>query len=214
MSRNPVAIDLVGARLLGFGIDDIEYLKIAVNRGYKPSCLEDVTLKGDLTSINALDEHAKRIMPYDEEYFRWHDVEKELQRLNSPIRFFWGNYSGMKDAKCTTGCVMGIKMYFAFLERHAGAEAFARAKPVVLATGRCDNEIDAQGNIAILVGSCAKATILNAKKVIHIDKCFTTAGDIIQIIRNQIGIPSPIMDLSNLPTYVSAYLKAGIMNAS
>ncbi|MCP4683325.1 MAG: DUF362 domain-containing protein, partial [Desulfobacterales bacterium] len=117
MGVNPIAVDLVAARLLGYSIDDIPYLRVAVNRGYKPASIEDVTIEGDLNSLDDIDEQAKRVMPYDDEYTRWQDVNKELKRLNSPMRLMWGPYKAGGDDKCLTGCVMGIKMFLGLMEQ-------------------------------------------------------------------------------------------------
>ena len=211
MGRNPIAVDLVGARLLGFNLEDVPYLKAAVKREYTPASLEEVRLGGDLTSIQALDEHARRIMPYDDEYTRWQDVHKELERLKSPIRFYWGPYGRKGDSqRCLTGCVMGLKMFLAFFERYAGPEAFARAKPVSLVIGRWDKEIDGRGNQVFLIGSCAMASVANASKVTHMDKCFTTAGDMMQTISYKLGMPSPFLDPAFLFRYLGAILKASL----
>ena len=89
---------------------------------------------------------------------------------------------------------MGAKMFFGFQERYAGAEAFKKAKPVVLVIGKVDEKIDAKGHEAFLIGSCADADIINAKKITKIDNCFTTAVDMAQTIRGRLGLPAPIMD--------------------
>ena len=211
MGRNPIAVDLVGARLLGFNLDDVPYLKAAVRRGYTPTSLEEVKLGGDLTSIEALDEQAKRIMPYDEEYFRWQDVSKELERMRSPIRFLWGPYRGQENGhRCLTGCVMGLKMFLAFFEKYAGPDAFARAKPVTFVIGRCDEQVDGRGSEVFLIGSCAMASVVNAKKITRIEKCFTTAGDMMQTISFKLGMRSPFLDKSFLVTYLGALLRASL----
>jgi uncharacterized protein (DUF362 family) len=194
MGTNPVAVDLVGARLLGYDIDAVPYLKRAVERGYAPATLEDVTLAGDLDTIAALDQAAERLQPYDDDFHRWQDIEKDLARLESPIRFFWGYTRPQENLKCETGCVMGLKMFFGFLERYAGEEAFKNATPVVLVVGKVDTEINARGQEVFLVGSCARANLRNAKKVTRIDNCFTTAVDLAQTIRGKLGIPAPILD--------------------
>lgn len=74
MGRNPMAVDIVASRLLGYEIGDVPYLKRAVERGYTPGSLKEITLAGDITSIRELDAQAKRIQPYDEEYYRWQDI--------------------------------------------------------------------------------------------------------------------------------------------
>ncbi len=208
MGRNPIAVDLVAARLLGYNLEDVSYLQAAVNRGYLPARLEDVELLGDLTSIDALDEQAGRIMPYDDQYVRWQDVSRELERLRSPIRFLWGPYSGEKDHKCLTGCVMGLKMFLAFFEQYAGPEAFARAKPVTFVIGRWKEEVDARESTVFLIGNCASAPVVNAKKVVRIDKCFTTSGDMMQTISFRLGMPSPFLDPSFLFPYLGAITQA------
>ncbi|MFO8111006.1 MAG: DUF362 domain-containing protein [Desulfosalsimonadaceae bacterium] len=173
MGKNPLAVDLVGARLLGLKLEDVSYLKAAVDRGYTPATLEEITIDGDLKSIDDLDEQAKRLQPYDEEFYRWQDVNRELTRLKSPMKFYWGPYNAATGEKCLTGCVMGIKMFLGGLEKFAGPAAYAAARPVSFVIGKYDAPIDAAGEEVFLLGSCAAANINNAKKIIHLDKCFT-----------------------------------------
>lgn len=192
MGTNPIAVDLVGARLLGFELDDVPYLRAAVDRGYRPGSIDDVALEGDITSLSALDEHAKRLLPYDDAFTAWHDVHRELERLGSPMRFRWGPYGATGDELCKTGCVMGLKMFLASFERFSGPEAFAQAKPVTFVIGRQNEEVDGDGQDVFLLGSCARAEVRNAKHVVRIDKCFTTASDMTMQIGHRLGMPSPL----------------------
>lgn len=207
MGRNPLAVDLVGARLLGFNLEDVPYLKKAVERGYLPARLRDVKLMGDLTSIAGLDRQAQRVQPYDDEFYRWHNVEKELKRLKSPLRFYWGR-SSSDGTRCATGCIMGLKMYFAFIERYAGAEAFPRGKAAVLVIGRVEEEIDARGQDVFMLGSCSHASIVHARKIIKIDSCTTTAVEMTEVIRGRLGIPTPLYAPSQILPLVGALLTA------
>lgn len=211
MGTNPMAVDLVGARLLGYDLADVPYLKRAVERGYQPASLNEVEISGDLESIDDLDEAAKRLMPYDDEYHSWQDIHHELKRLESPIRFFWGYTNKADRIRCETGCVMGAKMFFGFQERYAGAEAFRKAAPVVMVIGKIDRPIDAGGQEAFLIGSCAEATIVNAKKITRIDNCFTTAVDMAQTIRGRLGLPAPIMDPAEVLPLVSNMLISSLV---
>lgn len=196
MGTNPIAIDLVGARLLGYELDDVPYLKLAVERGYTPTALDDVVLEGDLTSIAELDAHAKRIQPRNNaEYTAWQDIGAELKRLDSPIRFYFGPYGDSSDDFCLTGCVMGLKMFLAGYEQYAGPEAFAAAKPVVFVIGRCEEPIDARGEEAFVIGSCSRAEVRNASKITRIEKCFTTASDLTFAISQRLGMPTPMRDI-------------------
>lgn len=211
MGTNPMAVDIVGARLLGYNLEDVPYLKHAVERGYTPASLDEVKISGDLTSIEDLDTAAKRLMPYDDEFHSWQDVNRDLARLESPIRFFWGYTKKADQSKCETGCVMGAKMFFGFQERYSGAEAFRNAKPVVMVIGKVDEKIDAKGHEAFLVGSCASADIVNAKKITKIDNCFTTAVDMAQTIRGRLGLPAPIMDPAEVLPLVSNMLISSLV---
>jgi len=211
MGTNPLAVDLVGARLLGYDLDDVPYLKQAVERGYLPAGLDQVVISGDLNRIDDLDRAAQRIMPYDDAYQRWQDIHKELARMKSPIRFFWGYSKAADKSKCGTGCVMGAKMFFGFMERYAGEKAFKKAKPVVLVIGKIEDPIDAKGQQVFMIGSCSQANVMNAKKIIRIDNCFTTAVDLAIIVRGRLGIPAPISDPKEILPLVYHFFVAILM---
>ncbi len=210
MGTNPMAVDLVGARLLGYNIEDVAHLKLAAERGYTPGCLENIEISGDFSGVPDLGQAAKRLQPYDDEFNKWQDLKKELKRLNSPIRFLWGYAKPEEKLKCATGCVMAIKMFLAFLEDYAGADAFRQAKPVVLVVGKIEGTIDAKGEEVFLIGSCSYADVINAKKINKIDRCFSTALDLAQNILGKLGIPAPILDLKMvLPLAYNQMLAAG-----
>jgi uncharacterized protein (DUF362 family) len=194
IGTNPVAVDLVGARLLGLEPADVPYLARAIERGYRPAALEELVLEGDVTDPAELDRLARTLAPEDPAFGAWQDVERELARLGSPLRFFWGAHRRGQGERCETGCVMGVKMFLASYERYAGAEAFRRGKPAVFVVGRVDEPIDAAGAEVFLVGKCATAQLENARKVIRIDRCFTTARDLTFAIGRRLGIPAPISD--------------------
>ncbi len=210
MGRNPVAVDLVASRLLGYGIKDVPYLKRAIERGYTPKRLEDVKLTGDITGPAGLAAQAKRLMPYDEEYYRWQDVHRELRRLRSPLRFYWG-YSRTDDkSRCEYGCLMGLKLFLSVFEMYSGPEVFRNAKPSVLVMGKIDEEIDARGEDVFLLGSCTHARVVNAKKITRIDKCVMTTSDLNLGIGNRLGMKSPFLEPLYLLTFVYNLLAASV----
>lgn len=207
MGKNPIAVDLVGCRLLGLrGETDVGYLKAAIGRGYGPARTEQVEVMGDAASIEEIDELAKRIQPYDEEFHRWQDINRDLERLRSPLRLYHGPYAPGCADKCETGCVMGLKMVLGFLESYAGADAFAKGKPGVFVIGRHDEEIDAKGGDAFIIGSCSQAKVVNARKVSRIDKCFTTSADMFMLFGARLGLKSPFFDRRFLGNYVPTML--------
>jgi uncharacterized protein (DUF362 family) len=211
MGTNPVAVDLVGARLLGYDLDQVPYLAAAVARGYAPASIDEVVLEGDLTTLAEIDEQAKRAGPYDDVFYRWQDIRRDLERLECPIRFYFGPYSARSEARCLTGCVMGLKIFLATYERFAGPEAFAGALPVVFVIGRIDEEIDAGGQEAFLLGSCARADIVNAKRVIRIDRCFTTVSDMSMRIGHRLGMPSPGRHAGTVLPIAGAMVRASLV---
>jgi uncharacterized protein (DUF362 family) len=194
MSRNPIAIDMIGARILGYETEEIPYLKRAIERGYNPASIDEVAVAGDLKSLDDVDRAAQRIQPYDDDFYQWQDIHKELERLSSPMRFYWGPYRDGSGERCKTGCVMGLKMFLASLEKYAGADALSRSKPAVLVIGKVDEEIDAKGADAFLFGSCTKAKLKDARKVVHLDKCFTTSADMSLRCGGRLGVKSPMQD--------------------
>jgi uncharacterized protein (DUF362 family) len=188
MGTNPLAVDIIGARLLGFGIDDVPYLRAAVNRGYTPGSPDHITLGGDVKSLDEIDGLAKRLLPHDEQFDHWQDINNELTRLKSPLRFMWGPYSDESSERCSTGCTLGLKGLLCHAEKYHGPEVFAKADPAIIIVGKWKEPIDARGAQVFLIGSCTRADISNAKKITHINKCFTTAGTLNMIIGNKLGM--------------------------
>jgi hypothetical protein len=223
MGRNPIAVDIVGARLLGFEVSDVPHLRRAAERAYVPSRLEDIKLMGDIHDISGLDKHSKKIDKKSDLYTKWHNIPKELKRLESPVRFFWGKREssqiarGKKHAdpllpeKCSTGCLMGVKMFLSFLECYSGPEKFKKAKPAVFVVGCVDEEIDVAGGDVILVGCCASAPIKNAGKIIRLDQCFVTTSYLTMQIGGKIGMPNPLSDPRFVVPLVYNYLIASFM---
>jgi uncharacterized protein (DUF362 family) len=211
MGTNPLAVDLVGARLLGLAVDDVPYLAAAVRRGYGPARVEEVVLEGDLTSLAALDEQARRVLPYDDEFHAWQDVQHELDRLGAPMRLVWGPHRRGAGERCETGCVMAIKMFLASYEKYAGPAAFATAKPVVFVVGRPAEVVDGRGAEVFLIGTCAQAArTVNAKKVVPVDHCFTTASDLTFAIGTRLGMPAPSRDAKMVGGLVRDFARAGV----
>jgi len=179
-------------------IGEVPYLARAVECGYGPGRLSEVKLLGDITTLKALDRHAERIKPYDDEFYHWPDVDREFKNLKTPMRFYWGGSRARDGGRCLTGCVMGLKMFMGFHERFAGAEAFRKAKPVVFVIGNVGERIDAAGEEVFMLGSCARAEVVNAKRVLRINNCFTTAVEMTMAIRGRMGISSPFYDMGQL----------------
>lgn len=208
MGTNPLAVDMVGARLIGLSHEDVPYLKAAVARGFTPASIDEVTLSGDITSWVDLDARAAMLFPYDEEFHRWQDVSTELARMNSPMRFMWGPCRSGHHNHCKTGCVMGLKMFLSAMEKFNGSNAFATAKPVVFVIGDYETPIDARGHEVFMLGSCSRAIVTRAKKITSIDKCFTTAADMNLSIGHKLGMKSLTRDAGFMRDFITALFQA------
>ncbi len=209
MGVNPVAVDLVAAHLMGYTADDIDYLKAAIKRGYGPARVEEVEINGDYSNLDELEPLRERLKPYDEEWHRWDDVERELKRANSPINFYFGpsTHNSEKSQRCEYGCVMGVKMAFASLERYAGTDALKNARGITIIIGQQGAApIDCGGEVAMFIGACSRANIVNAKKIVRLNKCFTTATDMIPLIGFYAKIPTPYTDVKMLPGFIWSFL--------
>ena len=54
MGTNPIAVDMVAARLLGYTMEDVSYLALAIERGYSPASPDDIPIEGDLSSMDMI----------------------------------------------------------------------------------------------------------------------------------------------------------------
>ncbi len=210
MGRNPVAVDIVGARLLGASPSEVPYLQRAIERGYGPSRISEIQLTGDISDVKALDRRARRLLPRDGDFHRWQDIDTEFRRLETPLKFRWGT-TGDSGKKCAYGCVMGLKMFFGFIEQFGGSESFRKAKRGVIVVGRHKNPIDAEGGDVFMIGSCASATVTGAGRTYRIDRCYTTAVDLSMILRGKLGLPAPIYSPSLTLPLAKSMITASFM---
>jgi hypothetical protein len=210
ISRSALAADIVSARLLGLDPAEIDHLRELFDRGNHPANNDEVELCGDITSWDGIAAAARRLEPYDDEFYRWQDVPKELRRLGSPLELCHGPYSAAKPDKCSTGCLMGLKMFLAMLERFAGEDVFAAGRAQKVVIGRIDEPVDGGGEIVWMFGSCAHADVVNAAEVVRVDKCFTTATDMFLATGNRMGVPNPFRDPKILKHFVPAAARASV----
>ncbi len=143
MGNSGIAIDSVGARIMGFQPDEIEHLKIARSRGWEPVTDEQIELKGDLT----IEKLRERVGILDRTF---HDPRK----VDTPVRFYIGEKA--KDGVvCHTGCRNMICTSLSILEAYDPG-CLKRAKPVACVIGEYDGDVDGQGHPILMIGSCAK----------------------------------------------------------
>jgi len=143
LGNSGVAIDSIASRILGFSPDQIEHLRIARSRGWEPVKDDQIELKSDLP----WDEIREKTRDFDYSY-------SDLSKIDTPIRFFLGNYPGGKEP-CFGGCVNTLKGALAGFEA-CNPGSIKQARPLALVVGEYDGDVDAQGYPILLVGNCTK----------------------------------------------------------
>ena len=196
MGDNPVAVDIVGARLYGFEPEDVDYLDAAIQRGFGPSSLDEIELTGDLISVSDLDGYRSRLQPDDEVWDEWQDVNETSKAIGAPIRYFHG--PAINEEKtgrvihCPSGCAMGVKMSLAILHRH-NREAMAKCKALTVVVGKHEKTIDCQGASVLILGTCTDAKLENAGKKMEIRNCFTSSADNLIPFSWLLGVSNPML---------------------
>jgi len=143
MGTKGVAIDSVGARILGFKSEEVNHLRIARERGWEPTTDDKIEIKGDLT----LEQCRERVGVLDRTF---HDPRE----LDMPIKVYIGKY--MKDGHiCETGCWNMIDTTLSIFNAYDPG-CLKKAKPISCVIGEYEGDVDGKGHLIVLIGSCAK----------------------------------------------------------
>ncbi len=162
VADNPLAHDLVTARVLNLDPAGIGHLQEAVRRGYSPASLEDVEVVGDFP----LEEAQARTCGYDLGYRR-------VDRFESPFRIVCG------EPYCTGGC-HGVFLDWLYMVKDRQPHKIARFPHLTVVIGRTDETVE--GESVLLIGKCAAQTkVKGARRVVRLGpaKCPPTHRDFI-----------------------------------
>lgn len=141
-SCNVVAADLVGARIFGFGVDDVPQLKLSLERGYGDGIRgpEDIVLSGDLASLERIDLVGD--MPEEGRY-----PFDLIDRFPADLRCVRGT-----ERACREGCMNNPLAAIQVLHAdHGGRGDFT----FVYGKGHDPRAIDAIEGRVLVVGPCA-----------------------------------------------------------
>jgi len=214
MGVNPVAVDIVGARLYGFEPSQVDYLDAAIRRGFGPDGMDGIELAGDVDSVEKLDALRERLKPGDELWDEWQDVNQTARAIGAPIRFFQGpavlEEKTGRRIECPSGCVMGVKMTLAIFHRQHGKN-MARCKPLTVIVGKHEQPVDCEGSSALLIGSCTRAKLVNVKKRMAVKRCFTTSSDNMIPFGIMLGLRNPLLMPRFLLNLLGAMLVASVV---
>jgi uncharacterized protein (DUF362 family) len=145
-SRNVVAADLVGARIFGFGVEDVPHLKLAVERGYGDGVggPQDIVLSGDLQSLDHIDLVGD--MPAEGKY-----PFDLIDEFPADVRFVRGTQRACREG-CVNNPLAGIQLLHA---DYGGQGGFT----FVFGKGHDPRTIDAIEGRVLVVGPCAVAEV-------------------------------------------------------
>lgn len=182
VSDDPVAMDAVACRLLGFDPAECVHLMLAMQRGYGPPSFDDIRVEGDVT----IDELAARVAGLESEY-------QDIHQVNTPIRFYCGNNPD-RDRFCHGGCLAAVKGCLGTIDKRRPGSV-AAAKEGAIVTGVYRGDVDAGNGVALLIGDCTRVEgEIRARKIKRVGGCPIGTKQLFFALPGAFGLPSPMLD--------------------
>ena len=203
ISNDPLACDMVAAKILGYNPDQVMHLAEASARGYGSLDFDDISVSGDISITELRD----RIKDVDSPF-------QDLSRLDTPLSFYEGINKSSGNL-CDGGCACSIKGALGTAEKRSPG-TLKTAKKAAIVMGYYQGDVIHPGIPVFLVGTCAGVSgTLEAKKVIRINGCPVKVKDLMIFLLIRLNIKSPVFDFRNLSllmyhSLVSAWMKLTI----
>ncbi len=203
ISNEPLACDMVAAKILGYDPKQVVHLVEASNRGYGSLNFDDIRISGDI-SIPELRDRIK-------------DVEspfQDLNKLDTPLTFYEGINKSSGNL-CYGGCICSIKGALGTAEKRSPG-TLKKAKKAALVMGYYEGDVIHPDGPVFLVGTCAGVSgKLVAAKVFRLKGCPVKVKDLMIFLLIRLNIKSPVFDLRNMTlliyhSLVSAWMKLTI----
>ncbi|MCG8685682.1 MAG: DUF362 domain-containing protein [Desulfobacterales bacterium] len=203
ISNEPLACDMVAARILGYDPKKVRHLVEAEKRGYGTLNENEIQVTGDIT----IQELRERIKDVDSPF-------QDLNKLDTPLTF----YEGMNPESgnlCYGGCTCSIKGALGTAEKRSPG-TLKSARKAALVMGYYEGDVIHPDGPVFLIGTCAGVSgRLAAPKVIRIKGCPVKVKDLMILLLIRLNIKSPVFDLRNLGllmyhSLVSAWMKVTI----
>lgn len=195
MGSSGVAVDSVAARILGFKPGEIEHLRIARSRGWEPVSDDQIKIESELS----WDEIEETTKDFDYGY-------SDLDKIDTPIRFFLGNYPG-GDEPCWGGCINMLKGALAGFEAYKTA-SLKRARPLAIVVGEYGGDVDGLGYPILLIGKCTKILGKTKGKTRRIRGCPVGIPIFTILAPYYLRVPSPLLGESPDQIYKFPYQAA------
>jgi uncharacterized protein (DUF362 family) len=152
MAQNPVAHDVICARILNLDPWKIDHLRLAHERAYGPLDLNDIELKGDIS----LEELQKKTKTWDTGYIRVDQVDCAFQILCG-------------EPYCIGGC-HGVFLDWLYMIKDRKPQLWTELPEWTVVIGKYKGEVNAKR--VMIIGSCSEIIgKVDAKKIRRIKKC-------------------------------------------
>ncbi len=158
VADNPLAHDLVAAKLLHLEPNQIGHLQAAIKRGYKPASLEDIEILGDYPLQEVMDRTAA--LPTG---------MMRVEDFASPLAIRCGT------PYCTGGC-HGIFLDWLYMLKDRSPQRLNRLPAIPAIIGRTEEEITAPR--LLVIGDCAARSPHLHGKQLRIAGCPPTHRDL------------------------------------
>jgi uncharacterized protein (DUF362 family) len=189
IANDPLAIDMVAARILNYQPEEVGHLVEARERGYGTLDLRDIEVKGDVTIEELSDKTSRIETPYS--------VTWDVQKVKSPVKFYPG-INPESGRRCAGGCLNALAGSLATSELYyPGLVAGLKGMGIVIGYYRGD--VVHPGEKVALIGSCAGVEgKLVAGKIIRLKGCPAKGMDQAAFLFPRLGIKTPAWKLSNV----------------
>jgi len=189
IANDPLAMDVVGARVLNYQPEDVGYLVEARDRGYGTLDLRDIEITGDVSIEELSDKTSKMETPYP--------VDWDVQKVTSPVRFYPG-VNPKTGRRCAGGCLNALAGALATSEQYYPG-LVAGLRPMGIVIGHYRGDVVHPGEKVALIGSCAGVEgKLVASKIVRIKGCPAKGVDQAAFLFPRLGIKTPAWKLSNV----------------
>ena len=190
VADDPVAMDIVACRILGYDPSECKHLVMAMERGYGPPSMDAVQVEGDVT-IDALRAVTKDVVS---EY-------QDIHQVDTPINFYCGK-NPERGRLCHGGCIVAVKGCLGTIDKRRPGSV-AKAKPGAIVTGVYKGDVDAGEGVALLVGDCTRVEgRITARKIKRVKGCPMGAKELFFVVPGAFGLPSPLMDLVDAVKFI------------
>ena len=189
IANDPMAVDMVAARILNYRPEDVVHLVEASTRGYGTLDWDAIVIKGDV-SIEELSEKVLKIeTPYS--------VTWDVQKVRTPVKFYPG-VNPDSGRKCAHGCLNALAGALATSERYyPGLVAGLKAMGIVI--GYYKGDVVHPGEKVALIGSCAAVEgKLVAGRILRVKGCPAKGMDQAAFLFPRLGIKTPAWSFRNV----------------